>query len=140
MAVQVPMDELEAAYQAWHDSKGKNHDAWLSLASERIQLRSVSHEGGGLSFARARHSRDEFVDYMTSLIKDWQMVYFFPKTFVRERNRVAMFGVCSYVNRATGKTFEGLVSHLWRFRDGKAIELIELFDSARVVVAATPDT
>jgi ketosteroid isomerase-like protein len=133
------MEQLEAAYQAWHDSKGQSRDAWLALASERIQLRSVNQEGGGLSFARARHSRDDFLDYMTSLNAEWEMVYFSPKTFVRERNRVAMFGTSKWINKATRRPCEVMMAHLWRFRDGKAIELVEVFDSARAVTAATPD-
>jgi uncharacterized protein len=139
VVMQVPMDQLEAAYQAWHDSKGTNQDVWQELCSERVQLRSVGNEGGGLSFARARHSRDEFVHYLTGITAEWDMVYYMPKTFVKERNRVAMFGVSKWTNKATGKSCEVMVSHLWRFRDGKAIELIELFDSARAQAAATPD-
>ncbi len=139
MAVQVPMDELESAYQAWHDSRGLDQSGWLGLASERIQIRSVGNEGGSLSFAHARRSREEFAHYLSAILAEWDMVYYLPKTFVRERNRVAVFGTCKWTNKATGKSCEVMVAHLWRFRDGKAIELVELFDSARAVAAATPD-
>jgi hypothetical protein len=44
-AVQVPMDELEAAYQAWHDRRDLDQNGWLALASERIQVHSVSNAG-----------------------------------------------------------------------------------------------
>lgn len=139
MVAQVPMADLEAAYQAWHDSKGTDQVVWLALCSDRVQVRSVSHAGSGLSFAKARHSRDEFVQYLTGITTEWDMVFYLPQTFVREGNRVAMFGISKWTNKATGKSCEIMVSHLWRFRDGKAIELVELFDSARAVEAATPD-
>jgi ketosteroid isomerase-like protein len=76
---------------------------------------------------------------MSAILDEWDMVYYLPKTFDRERNRVAMFGTCKWTNKATGKACEVMVAHLSRFRNGKAIEPVELFDSARAVAAATPD-
>ncbi|MCX7325911.1 MAG: hypothetical protein NTZ14_16105 [Hyphomicrobiales bacterium] len=76
---------------------------------------------------------------MSAILDEWDMVYYLPKTFVRERHRVAMFVTCKWTNKATGKACEVMITHLWRFRDGKAIELAELFDSARAVAAAAPD-
>jgi ketosteroid isomerase-like protein len=50
-----------------------------------------------------------------------------------------MQGVCSWTHKGTGKTCETPKVDIWRFRDGKAIEFYELFDTAAAFAAATPD-
>ncbi len=133
------LDRLEAAYQNWHDSKGADPNVWIDLIGEQMSLRSVGHESGGLSFAKSRRSKAEMLEYLASLHRDWQMEYWFPKTFVRDMSQVAVFGQCKFVFRGTGKAAEVMSVHFWRFRDGKAVELVEVFDTARAVLATKPD-
>lgn len=129
---------LELAYRQWHDSKG-DPAAWADLLADRFAIRNVGDEGKGLDFARERKSRQEALEYMGAITGAWSMDYFQPKTFVRDGSQVAMFGSCKWRNKATGKSAECLISHFWRFEGGKAVELVEIFDSARTVAAATPD-
>ncbi|MGD9502514.1 MAG: nuclear transport factor 2 family protein [Methyloceanibacter sp.] len=64
------------------------------------------------------------------------MDHYTPQHFVCEGESIAMFGVCAYRHKGTGKTAECRIACLWRFRDGKAVEMTEIFDTARAVAAA----
>ena len=67
------------------------------------------------------------------------MVYFRPETYVEQGDKIAMFGECSWKHKGTKKTVVCRISNLWEFKDGKAISMIDLFDSAKAAAAATPD-
>lgn len=131
------LERLKAAYKAWNDTKGGSSDIWLGLMAEEFCLRSMANSSPGLTFAKERVSREQAVEYMTQLLSDWSMVYWLPETFVAEGDRVAVFGRAAWVNNATGKSAEVRIAHLWHFRNGVAVELNEIFDSARVVAAAS---
>ncbi|WP_274626345.1 nuclear transport factor 2 family protein [Arvimicrobium flavum] len=132
------LSRLKATYTAWHDTKG-DREVWRPLLADRFSLRSVDENSPGLAFARNRYSREEVLDYLAGVLNEWEMVHFTPETFVSEGDQIAMFGLCAYRNRATGKVTETLVSALWRFEDDKAVAMTEIFDSAAVSAAATPD-
>lgn len=129
------LDKLDIAYQAWHDCRGLDPMVWADLIDERINWRSVGSEHGGLNWARTRTSKADALDHLASISREWDMVYYKPKTIIREGNRVAMFGATKWTFKATGKGAEAMICHFWRFRNGKAIELVEIFDTARAVAA-----
>lgn len=130
------LGHLKVAYQAWHDSKGGSPDVWLDLFSDDIVLHSMSEDAAGLEFCRDRNCKQEVVNYFSSLLDDWSMVHFSPDTYVCQGDRIAVFGSTAWTNKATGKNAEVSVAHLWTFRDGKAVEMREVFDSARAAAAA----
>ena len=131
------LERLKAAYTLWHESKGSRSDAWLDLLSDKVRFRSMGGASPSLAFADERRSKLEVVAYFTGFNKDWSMLHWTPETFVSEDDRIAVFGSCAWRHRATGKVAEVATSHLWTFEDGKVVEVIEVFDSARAVSAAT---
>lgn len=132
------LERLKSAYKAWNDTKGGSADQWLALMAEEFALRSMDNAAShALTFAKERLSREEAVEYLTALLSDWSLVYWLPETFVSEGNQIAVFGRSAWINIATNRSAEVRVAHLWHFRNGEAIELNEIFDSARFVVAAT---
>lgn len=131
-------EALKAAYQVWNDKKGLDTSGWLALISDNMRIASMGAENKALAFAANRSNREEAVAYLAAITKDWTMVHWTPQTYVSEGNRCAMFGTCAWASKATGKVAEVAIAHLWEFDDGKAVSLTEIFDSARVVAAATP--
>jgi ketosteroid isomerase-like protein len=65
------------------------------------------------------------------------MVHWTPETFVGDGDQIAMFGRCGWRHQTTNKVADIAIAHLWTFKEGKAVEVKEIFDSARVVAAAT---
>lgn len=133
------LTRLKAAYQAWHDSKGGNVDEWLALMSDDVHVHSVGDEKAGLEFAKGCCSREEAVGYFTGLLETWSMIHWTPQHFVADGDRIAMFGHCSWRSKATGKIVDVHVAHLWTFKGGRIVELIEIFDTAGATAAAVAD-
>ena len=132
------LERLKSTYKAWNDSKGMDSLAWLDLMDDSFRLASVGEQVKALSFAKPRKSKQDAVDYLMSLTRDWRMVHWTPQTYVSQGDHIAMFGTCAWANKATGKIAEVTTAHLWRFKGSKAVEMQEVFDSARAVAAATP--
>lgn len=132
------IEKLKAAYRAWHESKAASGAVWLELMSDDVDFRSSgSPDHPALAFGTNRRSKQEVVGYFTSLAAEWSMVHFTTETYVGEGDLIAVFSRCAYTHKKTGKSFEIRIAHLWKFEAGRAVEITEIFDSARVVSAAT---
>lgn len=132
------LEKLQAAYKGWADSKGKDPDCWLNILSDTVCLRTMGEESPGLAFAEDRFSKEEVAGYLTGLAENWDMIQWTPQTFVSDGDTIAMFGQCSWANKATRKIAACRIAHLCKFKDGEIVEFTEVFDSARAAAAATP--
>jgi len=135
MSARDNLDQLKAAYKAWHDTKGASQDVWMALLSDRVHVKSMHEETPGLRFAKDRYSKQEVVEYFSGLLNDWSMDHFTPEHFVCEDDKIAVYGHCAWVFKANGNKAECLFSQFWRFEGGKVVEIIEVFDSAKVAAA-----
>ena len=132
------LERLKAAYKIWDASKGGDTSAWLSLVGDGMRLMSTGGGNAELAFAGHRQSKQEVVAYLTAILQDWTMVHWTPESFVANGDKIAVFGRCAWTAKATGRTAEVHIAHLWRFEHGRAVELTEIFDTARAAAAATP--
>ena len=64
------------------------------------------------------------------------MLDFTVGEFVAQDDVVVMRGTMAWRHRRTGKTFTSPKVDFWRFRNGKAIEFFEYFDTAGALSAA----
>ena len=124
---------LRKAYRRWADTKGGSIDPWVDLCSENMQFRSLAEGAPGLEFTTARRTRSEVASYLTALVAEWEMLHYEVVTYVAEADRVVAIGHCSWRHRGTGKVVDTPKVDLWRFRDGRAVEFFELYDTARVL-------
>ena len=132
------LDNLRAAYRAWHDSKAGSGNVWLDLMSDDVDFRSSgSPDHPALAFATHRKTKQEVVGYFTALNREWLMQHFTTETYVGGGDLIAVFSRCAYTHKTTGKTFDVSIAHLWQFQAGRAVAITEIFDSARVIAAAT---
>ena len=138
MTPQANLVRLKAAYKAWNDSKGMSQSTWLDLMAHDVTIRSMTGPEPGLAFAARRYSKKEGVAYLAAITQDWTMVHWTPQTFVVDGDKIAVFSTCAWNNKKTGKTAEPLTAQLWEFEKGLITSYTEIFDSARVVAAATP--
>lgn len=130
------IERLKAAYKVWDESKGSNQEQWLDLLGDNICIRSVGAENAGLEFTAPCNSKQEALSYFTGLLGGWEMLHWTPDVFVDGGRQIAMFGRCAWKNKSTGKEVEVATSHLWTFEGGDAVELVEIFDTARAAAAA----
>ena len=131
---------LKEAYRQWHDSRGGSVDHFMSMVDENISFGSLPRGAAPMQFASQYDNREVLRGYFKGLLDQWSMNYYDVKQFIAQGDMVVMQGFCSWTNKATGKKVETPKVDIWRFRDGKATEFYELFDTAAAFAAATPDS
>ena len=74
--------------------------------------------------------------YFDGLLSGWTMVHYTMDEYIAQGDAVCARGSTAWINKSTGKKAETPKVDFWRFRDGKAIEFYEYFDTACVADAA----
>ena len=137
--VSANLKNLKAGYRAWGKSKATaNIGPLQNLMANSFRIASMDENTPGLAFAVDRSSKTQSLAYLTGIFDDWEMLHYTPKTFVEQGNKIAMFGQCAYKNKKTKKTVECWIANLWEFRNGKLVSMVDIFDSAKAAMAATP--
>ncbi|MGG7377290.1 nuclear transport factor 2 family protein, partial [Escherichia coli] len=57
--------------------------------------------------------------------------------YVAEGESVVAIGSTSWKNKHTGKAFETRKVDVWKFKNGKAVEFYEYYDTAKVAAAGS---
>lgn len=128
---------LKDAYRDWHDSRGGSVDHFLSICDDSIKFGSLAQAAPAIAFAGNYSNRLALRGYFDGLLGDWAMIHYTVDEFVAQGDTVFMRGSCAWRNKRTGKAVDTPKVDFWRFRNGKAIEFYEYFDTARVIAAAT---
>ncbi len=135
MAEHSNIERLRTAYQEWNDSKGASVDTWLALCAENIQFISSAMGRQGMSFTKPCNCMNDVRAYFEGLAKDWEMDHFSFNNFIGEGDMIVAHGSCGWTHRRSGRKFDILKADVWTFRDGKAIRIIEHYDSAPILEA-----
>lgn len=129
---------LQAVYAEWAKGGSEPNFGQLEeLMADDFSIVSMDEAAPGLSFAVDSDSKAASLAYLTGIFKQWDMEYFRPEHYVAQGDRVAMFGWCKFRHKVSKHSAECRIANLWTFRDGKLTSLIEVFDSAKAVAAAT---
>ncbi|MBR0815082.1 nuclear transport factor 2 family protein [Bradyrhizobium diazoefficiens] len=129
---------LKDAYREWNDSKGLNVDYWFdNVIGPQIKFDSVPRGAEPMPFAKRYDDRAELRGYFDGLLADWRMQYFTMNEYVAQGDTVVARGECAWTNKRMGKVAKTPKVDFWKFKDGKAVEYHEFFDTASVVAAAT---
>lgn len=130
---------LKAAYAAWSEQGPNALPVWRDLLADDFSISSVDGRTmPAIEFSVGSGARDEALAYLWGIFDQWDMVHYTPEAFVSEGDRIAVFANCAFRNKATKKVAAFRIATLWRFRDGKAVELVEVFDTAPALEAAKP--
>ena len=126
---------LREAYRQWHDTRGGSTDAWMAFIDPDISFGSLAEGAEPMAFTAPLQGRDKLAAYFDGLLSQWEMEHYTVDEMVAEGERVVVIGSTSWRNKQTGKCFESRKVDVWRFRDGKAVEFYEYYDTAKVVAA-----
>ena len=132
------VDLLKNAYARWHDTKGGSVDIWLGLLDDDIKFGSVAAGAAHVAFATNYNNKQALGAYFEGLLNGWDMLHFTVDEFIAQGDSVVMRATTSWMNKHTKKVFTTPKLDFWRFRDGKAVEFFEYFDTAGAQAAATP--
>ena len=127
---------LQMAYAAWHESRGKV-GTWIGLFADEIIWNSQADGRPGMEFSRRRSFRQDILNYFEELHCNWSMQYYHVNEFFAKRDRVVVIANVSWTNRHTNKTATVPKVDIWRFRNGKAVDFMEYFDTHVALQAST---
>lgn len=130
---------LKSAYQRWSETKGGSVDDWMNICADNIAFGSLAQGAAPpIRYMTEYSSRDRLKEYFGGLARDWQMIESAADHFVAQGDRVVVLGRCTWRFKATGKVVSTPKCDTWRFKDGKAVEFFEYYDTAQVMAAAVP--
>ena len=135
---QTGIEQLKAAYKAWHDTKGRSIDTWVALFADEIDFRSLANGLHGIPWTRTRKNPAEIRDYLNGLTATFGMDHFTVDRYVCDGDTIVAIGSSAWHHLVTGKKFDTPMVSVWRFKDGKAISFFEYYDTATVAKAAAP--
>ena len=127
---------LKTAYARWHESKGGRVDHWLGLVADDIAFGSQAAGVAPLTYLRSYDNRAALRGYFDGLLADWEMIHYTVDEFVAQGDAVFMRGSTAWRNKRTGKVADTPKADFWRFRDAKAVEFFEYYDTAGLLRAA----
>lgn len=129
---------LREAYAQWVDAKGRDCDCWMKIMADDVALGSLAEGSPEVPFTARRSSKSGVRAYLEDLMRDWEMISHTMNDFIAQDDRVAVIGRAIGRHKGTGKVADSRKVDIWRFRDGKAVDFEEYYDTARLIAAATP--
>jgi hypothetical protein len=126
---QINAEKIRSAYARWEESKGSDPDGFLDLMADDVVLRTLlgpaefhplAEDRVGIAFAR---------EYLISLALNLEMISFPTEEVVAQGDTVVWIGSCHWRDRKTGAEARTPKADIWRFRDGRAVEAMEMFDT-----------
>ncbi|WP_413991258.1 nuclear transport factor 2 family protein [Labrys okinawensis] len=129
---------LENAYRRWNETRGDSVEELLDICAEEILWGSLAGGVKPLAFTAKAVGKSDVRNYFEGLLAAWSMNYYNVDYFVAEDDRVVVVGSTKWTNKQTGKACETPKTDIWRFRDGRAIEFFEYYDTAQILDAAKP--
>ena len=79
---------------------------------------------------------DRLRDYFAALDAEWEMIDFPTEKVVEQGDTVVWIGRCTWRNRRTDRVETSPKIDVWTFRDGRAVRLLEMFDTLAFVRGA----
>jgi ketosteroid isomerase-like protein len=128
---------LAREYKRWHESKGGSVASWMEIVAEDIRFGSQAEGRPEVTFTAPVNSKQELKRYFDGLLEGWTMIHYTVDHLIAEGDRVAAVGSTAWRNKRTGKVCDTPKVDVWRFRDGRAVEFYEYFDTAKMIQAAT---
>lgn len=124
-----PVEQLRAAYARWHETRGVSSELFVDLLDEDVVMRTCLEPPGIHPIAQDRVGKEYARQYLDSLALNLEMVEFPTDRLVTQGDTVVWIGSCRWRDRKTGVEVSTQKVDVWRFRDGKAIDVLEMFDS-----------
>lgn len=121
--------KVRRAYARWEASRGADADAFLELLADDVVMRSLLSPPDLHPLAQERVGKEFARDYLESLALNLEMIAFPTGEVVAEGDTVVWIGSCHWRDRKTGAEANTPKADVWHFRDGKAVSVMEYFDT-----------
>ena len=129
---------LKRAYTDWDNSKGAGTDYLMNVFHKDVQFTSLADGAEEVAFTSSRTGKEEFLNYIDGLTRDWEMIFYRVNDYIAQGDRVVAIGSTSWRNKKTRKIVTTPKVDIWRMKNGKAVEFSEYYDTAKLIAAAQP--
>ena len=126
---QTNADRVRHAYAQWHETRGASPEAFLDMMHEDVRMKTNLGPPDLHPLAQERSGIENARDYLVSLVLHLDMLEFPTEEVVAEGDTVVWIGSCSWRDRKSGEAVTTAKVDIWRFRDGKAVSVMEMFDT-----------
>lgn len=133
---QKTLDALKHAYHEWNRTLGDSADVWLGLLADDVCFGSLADGADAMKFTEACRSKEAVVDYFKGLAAEWEMIHYKIDDYIVDGDKVVARGDCCFRHRKTGRPLATPKADFWTFKDGKAVEFFEFYDTATAFAAA----
>ena len=130
---------LRTAYVRWSESRGRSIEDWLAIIGPDFRTHSAADRHAEGRFGAVPAGREGLKVYLEDLVANWIMESHDVTRFVADGDEVVAVIRAVWRNRRTNKQIATDVVDLWTFKGGKAAAMLEMFDTAAMIEAATPD-
>ena len=120
---------LAAAYQAWHQSRGRAPERFFSLYSDDIELHSILEASLNDTMRGPFIGKDAAIKYFASIAEQWEMIDAELNATVARDDKIVCIGRATWRNLKTLRLVSGPKVDIWTVRDGLAVHFLEMFDS-----------
>ena len=120
---------LAAAYQAWHESRGRTPDRFFSLYADEIELHSILEASLSDTMRGPFIGKHAAIAYFAAIAEQWEMVDARVDDIVARGDKLVCVGHATWRNLKTLRTVSGPKIDVWTVRDGQAASYLEMFDS-----------
>ena len=120
---------LTAAYQAWHESRGRTPDRFFSLYADDIELHSILEASLNDTLRGAFIGKGAAIAYFAAIAEQWEMVEAEIGAIVARDDTIVCVGRATWRNLKTVRLVSGPKVDVWTVRDGLAAHVLEMFDS-----------
>ncbi len=133
------VETLRRCYEKWSETRGRSIEDWLAICSPKFRTRSAADNHVEARFGGAPAGPEGLRTYLQELINHWIMERHDVERFIADGDQVAAVIRAIWRHRETNKRIATDVVDLWVFDQGKAVSMLEMFDTAAMIQAATPD-
>jgi ketosteroid isomerase-like protein len=127
---------VRAAYEHWEKTLGADPEPFFVLVAEDFTMASVLDPPDLHELARDHYGLDRVREYFAALQADWEMIDFPTEQVVEQDDTVVWIGRCTWRHRHTGRLAATPKVDIWTFRDGRAVRMLEMFDTLAFVRGA----
>ena len=124
-----PVEAVAHAYAQWHATRGASSELFLELMADDVVVRSMLQPPELHPMAQDCVGVANARDYLQSLALNLEMIEFPTEEIVAQGNTVVWIGSCHWRDPRTGLEAKTPKADIWRFRDGKAVEVLEMYDT-----------
>ncbi|RYY26275.1 MAG: hypothetical protein EOP62_10530 [Sphingomonadales bacterium] len=122
-------ERIRHAYARWAETGGASADLFIEMLADDVVMKTALEPSEPHPLAQARVGKQFARDYLESLALNLVMIDYPTEDVIDGGDVVVWIGACHWRDRASGREARSTKVDVWRFRDGKVVHVLEMFDT-----------